>query len=68
MTAMHLTYDAAAEAFRVEIREWLVDNLPPGWVDAAERGESLEMSPAERREFNETWPKKLFAGGWISRG
>ena len=23
------------------------------------------MSPAERREFNETWPKKLFAGGWI---
>ncbi len=62
---MDLTYDAEAEAFRVEIREWLVDNLPAGWVDAAERGESLEMSPAERREFNETWPKKLFAGGWI---
>jgi alkylation response protein AidB-like acyl-CoA dehydrogenase len=65
MTAMRLTYDAAAEAFRVEIREWLVENLPSGWVEAAERGEVLEMSPAERREFNETWPKKLFAGGWI---
>jgi alkylation response protein AidB-like acyl-CoA dehydrogenase len=62
---MHMTYDAAAEAFRVEIREWLVDNLPAPWVEAAERGESVEMSPAERREFNETWPKKLFAGGWI---
>ena len=49
MTAMHLTYDAAAEAFRVEIREWLVDNLPAPWVEAAERGESVEMSPAERR-------------------
>jgi len=65
MTAMHLTYDADAEAFRVEIREWLVDNLPPGWVEAADRGAALEMSPVERREFNETWPKKLFAGGWI---
>jgi alkylation response protein AidB-like acyl-CoA dehydrogenase len=65
MTAMQLTYDAAAEAFRVEIREWLAENLPEGWVEAAERGESLEMSPEGRREFNETWPKQLFAGGWI---
>src|SRR5262245_27075953 len=65
MTAMHLTYDAASEAFRVEIRECLVDNLPAGWVEAAERGEAFEISPQERREFNESWPKKLFAGGWI---
>jgi alkylation response protein AidB-like acyl-CoA dehydrogenase len=65
MAAMQLTYDAEAEAFRAEIREWLADNLPPGWIEAAERGEALEMTPAERAEFNEQWPKKLFAGGWI---
>jgi alkylation response protein AidB-like acyl-CoA dehydrogenase len=65
MAAMHLTYDAAAEAFRVEIREWLAASLPAGWAEAAARGEALEMSPEERREFNETWPKQLFAGGWI---
>jgi alkylation response protein AidB-like acyl-CoA dehydrogenase len=65
MTAMRLTYDDEAETFRAEIREWLVDNLPAGWVEAAERGESLAMTPDERREFNDSWPKKLFAGGWI---
>jgi alkylation response protein AidB-like acyl-CoA dehydrogenase len=62
---MQLIYDDAAEAFRAEIREWLADNLPAGWVAAAERGEVFEMSPEERRDFNDTWPKKLFAGGWI---
>ena len=62
---MQLTYDAGAEAFRAEIREWLVDNLPAGWVDAVERCESPELSPDERRAFNESWPAKLYAGGWI---
>ena len=65
MTAMQLTYDDEAEAFRAEIREWLADNLPAGWVDAAERGESLDLTAEERRAFNDEWPKKLFAGGWI---
>jgi alkylation response protein AidB-like acyl-CoA dehydrogenase len=65
MTAMQLTFDAEAEAFRAEIRQWLVDNLPAGWVEAAERGEALEMTGAEREEFNQLWPKRLFAGGWI---
>ena len=65
MTAMQLTYDDDAETFRADIREWLADNLPVGWIEAAERGESLDMSVEERREFNESWPKKLFAGGWI---
>ncbi len=62
---MQLTYDAESEAFRAEIREWLVDNLPAGWVDAVEGGESPELSPDERRAFNESWPAKLYAGGWI---
>jgi alkylation response protein AidB-like acyl-CoA dehydrogenase len=65
MTAMRLTYDDEAETFRAEIRDWLVDNLPAVWVEAAERGESLDLTPDERREFNDSWPRKLFAGGWI---
>jgi hypothetical protein len=49
-----------AEEFRVEIREWLSANLPSGWGD-----DDFEMTPDERKQFNEQWPKKLFAGGWI---
>ena len=30
---MDLSYPAEAEAFRVEIRGWLEDNLPKGWFD-----------------------------------
>jgi alkylation response protein AidB-like acyl-CoA dehydrogenase len=60
MVGMDLAYPADAEAFRVEIREWLGENLPAGWFDPG-----FEMSPADRKAFNEGWPAKLFAGGWI---
>jgi alkylation response protein AidB-like acyl-CoA dehydrogenase len=58
--AMHLAYTPEAEAFRVEIREWLVGNLPTGWGS-----EGFEMAADDRKAFNEQWPKTLFAGGWI---
>ena len=57
---MHLGYAAEDEAFRAEIREWLTSNLPAGWGDAG-----FEMTPDERKSFNERWPKQLFQGGWI---
>ncbi len=57
---MDLSYTAEAEAFRAEIRDWLVSNLPAGWGD-----EGFEMTADERKTFNEQWPKKLFDGGWI---
>jgi alkylation response protein AidB-like acyl-CoA dehydrogenase len=62
---MDLSYPADAEAFRTEIRTWLADNLPKGWMEAVDRGEVFEMDPEARKAFNETWPSKLFAGGWI---
>jgi len=40
---MDLNYPAEAETFRVEIRQWLEDNLPDGWFD-----EGFELSPAAR--------------------
>lgn len=63
--AVELDYDAAAESFRADIRGWLRDNLPSGWMDAVDRGEVFRLDDVERSEFNATWPAKLYAGGWI---
>ncbi len=60
---MDLTYPPEAESFRKEIRAWLEENLPEGWFEPG-----FSLSPDERREFNTTWPTKLFAGGWICAG
>ena len=60
---MDLTYPPEAELFRAEIRAWLEENLPAHWTEPG-----FTMSPAERREFNEHWNQKLFAGGWICAG
>lgn len=57
---MDMTYPPDAEEFRVEIRDWLEANLPSGWFQPG-----FEMTPGERKEFNEGWPTKLFEGGWI---
>lgn len=57
---MDLAYTPDAEAFRTEIRAWLTENLPAGWFD-----EGFEMSAEDRARFNETWPSKLYEGGWI---
>ncbi|MGZ4794232.1 MAG: acyl-CoA dehydrogenase family protein, partial [Ilumatobacteraceae bacterium] len=57
---MDLAYAVEDEAFRAEIRDWLTSNLPAGWG-----GDGFEMTPDERKAFNEQWPKKLYHGGWI---
>ena len=57
---MDLSYPADAEEFRTEIRSWLEENLPDGWFD-----EGFEVTPEQKKTFNEEWPSKLFAGGWI---
>ncbi|MEP7046845.1 MAG: acyl-CoA dehydrogenase family protein [Ilumatobacteraceae bacterium] len=58
--AMDLAYSTEAEEFRAEIRGWLTSNLPAGWGEPG-----FEMSPQERKDFNEHWPEKLYGGGWI---
>jgi alkylation response protein AidB-like acyl-CoA dehydrogenase len=57
---MDLTYPPEAQQFRAEIRAWLEENLPDGWFEPG-----FELTPDERAGFNEEWPKRLFAGGWI---
>jgi alkylation response protein AidB-like acyl-CoA dehydrogenase len=47
--------------FRLEVRDWLTANLPPGWGTPA-----FEM-PSEmgaRVEFLKSWQRKLYEGGW----
>ena len=58
--AMDLTYPAEAEAFRVEVRSWLEENLPDGWGQPG-----YSMTPDQRASFNNEWTKKLADGGWI---
>jgi len=60
---MDLTYPEEAESFRVEIREWLEENLPSGWFDPG-----FTMSQEEHAAFNQTWTETLFKGGWICAG
>ena len=60
---MDLTYPPEAEAFRLTIRAWLEENLPQGWFEPG-----FFQSEDERKDFNQTWTAKLFAGGWICAG
>jgi alkylation response protein AidB-like acyl-CoA dehydrogenase len=57
---MDLTYPPEAEAFRVEIRGWLEENLPAGWFD-----EGFTMTSEQKVDFQQDWTQKLFEGGWI---
>jgi alkylation response protein AidB-like acyl-CoA dehydrogenase len=63
---MDLIYPAEAETFRIEIRQWLRDNLPSGWfAPNGERDRNFSLDGNARTVFNTEWPKKLFEGGWI---
>jgi hypothetical protein len=55
-----LNYPDDAERFRIEIRQWLVHHLPPGWFEPG-----FEMFPIDRATFNESWLATLYGGGWI---
>ncbi len=57
---MDFSYSGAELAFRDEIRQWLTDNLPPGW------GETVFEPDDEdgRARFRLEWERKLFTGGW----
>jgi alkylation response protein AidB-like acyl-CoA dehydrogenase len=48
-------------AFRLRIRGWLEENLPPGFDTPGYRG---PREPAERFALVKEWQRKLFDGGW----
>ncbi len=57
-----LSYTPEEESFRAELRQWLAENLPPGWREG--RGK-LPEDEDERREFQQRWQRTLAGGGWV---
>jgi len=49
------------EAFRLEVRDWLRRNLPPGW---GQPGFVPPEEPAEKVALARRWQQTLAAGGW----
>ena len=57
---MDFAFTEKEEAFRLEIREWLKENLPKGWLDGTyEHPETDE----ERIQFLKDWQHRLYEGG-----
>ncbi len=58
---MDFSFSAEEEHFRQDLREWLKNNLPPGWGTSAfkvPRGD-------ERIQFLRDWQRNLHAGGYL---
>ena len=51
----------AEDAFRRQVRDWLVANLPEGW---GEPGYSKPEDPGDKVAFARRWQRTLFDGGW----
>ena len=49
-------------AFRRELRSWLDDNLPEGWLDGSFK---LPAKREARYDFARSWQRKLFESGWM---
>ena len=58
---MDLTFTPEQEAFRLRVRRWLAENLPPGWGTDA-----LPPFPTYEAEvqFMRDWQAKLYRAGW----
>ena len=61
---MRLRFDDSVEAFRAELREWLVANRPSPEEMAADPSVSTGHSPAWARR----WTRAMFDAGWLVPG
>ena len=57
---MDFRYTEAEERFRMEVRAWLVENLPQGWGPRSQEPNDDEASGRLRRD----WERRLYHGGW----
>jgi alkylation response protein AidB-like acyl-CoA dehydrogenase len=60
---MRLQYDAADEAFRAELDEWLEANCPPREVLSQPKESSAHLP-----DWARAWQQTLFDGGWLVPG
>jgi alkylation response protein AidB-like acyl-CoA dehydrogenase len=58
---MDFSFSAEEEGFRQDLREWLKNNLPPGWGTPA-----FKMPKGDERvEFLRGWQRKMYEGGYL---
>jgi len=58
---MDFSFSAEEEHFRQDLREWLKNNLPPGWGTSAFKVPKGD----ERIQFLRDWQRNLHAGGYL---
>src|SRR5438876_5539453 len=59
---MDFKFSEADEAFRMEIRRWLEQNVPKDWRDDGEMSDPETKTEFERRR---AWHRQLYDGGWM---
>lgn len=58
---MDFSFSVKEEAFRNELRSWLEENLPKGWIEGSY---SMPTDEKEKAAFLRDWQRKLSQGGW----
>lgn len=58
---MDFSFTAEEKAFQNELRSWLKNNLPDGWLDGKQQ---IPDDEKEKERFLTEWQQKLFEGGW----
>ena len=58
---MNFTFTQEEEQFRQELRKWLEENLPAGWLQG---DRTLPEDDQQRKAFLKNWQQKLYEGGW----
>ncbi|GEK34597.1 acyl-CoA dehydrogenase family protein [Kurthia sibirica] len=60
---MDFAFSAKEEAFRTELRTWLENNLPQGWLDGTF---PLVKDTKDYELFLRQWQNQLYEGGWAA--
>lgn len=60
---MDFSFTKKEEKFRLELRSWLEENLPSGWLDGEIK---LDKESKEYELFLRDWQRKLYEGGWAA--
>ncbi len=58
---MDFSFSPAEEKMRQELRQWLEQHLPEGWLEGKT---TLPEDPYERAQFLRQWQRTLYEGGW----
>lgn len=58
---MDFSFSVKEEEFRHELRTWLEQNLPEGWLDGSSQ---VSKEEGESAAFLRDWQRKLYEGGW----